>query len=117
MKYKPNFSYIVKTDHRPTCFCVQVFTFPCYQGAMAGLGVGLALAFWIGIGSIVTGSSSTTQLPPHCRANLLSVNTTTAIQTALSNITLRYRSYRQHSVLCLWSFYKSLFAFLADPLD
>ncbi|XP_028421504.1 solute carrier family 5 member 6 isoform X3 [Perca flavescens] len=71
-------------------FCLGMF-FPWANstGALAGLGAGLALAFWVGVGSIVTRSSSTRPLPP-CRAVLLSDNTTTAIHTALLNVTLRY---------------------------
>ncbi|XP_060919704.1 adhesion G protein-coupled receptor F5-like isoform X2 [Labrus mixtus] len=70
-------------------FCLGMF-FPSANstGAVAGLGAGLALSFWVGIGSIVTRSSVTRPLSPTCRAILLSDNTTTAIQTALSNVTL-----------------------------
>lgn len=88
---------------------------------MAGLGAGLALAFWVGIGSIVTRSSNATLLPSNCRPILLSDNTTTAIQTALSNVTLRYQSHRQHSMLCLCCLrFPKLISSLcsvADPLD
>ncbi|KAM4595872.1 sodium-dependent multivitamin transporter-like isoform 2-T2 [Polymixia lowei] len=67
-------------------FCLGMF-FPWANstGALAGLGVGLALAFWVGIGSIVTGSSGARFLSPNCTATLLSENTTAAIQTALSS--------------------------------
>lgn len=73
---------------------------------MAGLGVGLAVAFWISIGSIVTRSAGTRPPLPSCRAVPLSDNTTAAIQTALSNVTLRYQAHRRHSVCLLWSFPK-----------
>nr|XP_046268766.1 solute carrier family 5 member 6 [Scatophagus argus] len=70
-------------------FCLGMF-FPWANstGAVAGLGAGLGLAFWLGIGSIVTRSSSPRPLPPNCRAVLLSDNTTSEIQTALVNVTL-----------------------------
>ncbi|XP_041668692.1 solute carrier family 5 member 6 [Cheilinus undulatus] len=66
-------------------FCLGMF-FPWANstGALAGLGAGLSLSFWVGIGSIITRSSSARPLPPTCRA----VNATTAIQTALTNVTL-----------------------------
>ncbi|XP_039992480.1 solute carrier family 5 member 6 [Xiphias gladius] len=57
-------------------------------GALAGLGTGLVVAFWVGIGSIFTRSSGARPLPPDCGVILLSDNTTTAIHTALSNVTL-----------------------------
>ncbi|KAA8581902.1 hypothetical protein FQN60_008642 [Etheostoma spectabile] len=73
------------------------------QGALAGLGTGLALAFWVGIGSIVTRSASTRPLPP-CRAALLSDNTTTAIHAALLNVTLSRPSglKRFYSLSYMW---------------
>ncbi|XP_071752021.1 solute carrier family 5 member 6 isoform X2 [Centroberyx gerrardi] len=66
-------------------FCLGMF-FPWANstGALAGLGAGLAMAFWVGIGSIVTRSSGSRSLPPDCRAMLLSANATAAVQTALS---------------------------------
>lgn len=50
------------------------------------------MAFWVGIGSIVTRSSGAKSLLPACGVVLLSDNTTTAIQTALGNVTLRYQA-------------------------
>ncbi|XP_034531447.1 solute carrier family 5 member 6 [Notolabrus celidotus] len=69
-------------------FCLGMF-FPWANstGAVAGLGTGLTLSFWVGIGSIVTRSSSARAPPPTCIAPLLSDNTTAVIQTALSNVT------------------------------
>ncbi|XP_020483072.2 uncharacterized protein [Labrus bergylta] len=86
-------------------FCLGMF-FPSANstGAVAGLGAGLALSFWVGIGSIVTRSSGTRPLSPTCRAILLSDNTTTAIQTALSNVTLSRPSglKRFYSLSYMW---------------
>ncbi|XP_041828388.1 solute carrier family 5 member 6 [Melanotaenia boesemani] len=69
-------------------FCLGMF-FPWANssGALAGLGAGLAVAFWIGIGSIVTRSSGSRPLPPTCSVVLPLNNMTAAIQTALSNVT------------------------------
>lgn len=68
-------------------FCLGMF-FPWANsaGAVAGLGAGLAMAFWVGIGSIVTRSSGARSLPRDCRA--MSGNATAAIQTAFSNVTV-----------------------------
>uniref|UniRef100_A0A3Q3EFB0 Sodium-dependent multivitamin transporter n=1 Tax=Labrus bergylta TaxID=56723 RepID=A0A3Q3EFB0_9LABR len=86
-------------------FCLGMF-FPSANstGAVAGLGAGLALSFWVGIGSIVTRSSGTRPLSPTCRAILLSDNTTTAMQTALSNVTLSRPSglKRFYSLSYMW---------------
>lgn len=57
---------------------------------MAGLGAGLALSFWVGIGSIFNRSSGARPLSAGCRAALLSDNSTSAVHTALGNLTLRY---------------------------
>ncbi|KAM3871173.1 sodium-dependent multivitamin transporter-like [Diretmus argenteus] len=66
-------------------FCLGMF-FPWANsiGALAGLGAGLAMAFWVGVGSIVTRSSGTRSLPPTCGV-ILSANATTAIPTAVSS--------------------------------
>lgn len=86
-------------------FCLGMF-FPWANsaGAVAGLGAGLAVAFWVSIGSIVTHRSSTRPLPPDCRAILLPNNTTAAIQTALSNATLSRPSglKRFYSLSYMW---------------
>ncbi|XP_033499258.1 solute carrier family 5 member 6 [Epinephelus lanceolatus] len=86
-------------------FCLGLF-FPWANstGALTGLGAGLAMAFWVGIGSIVTRSSGARPLPPHCRAVLLSDNTTIVIHTALSNITLSRPSglRRFYSLSYMW---------------
>ncbi|XP_042356824.1 solute carrier family 5 member 6 [Plectropomus leopardus] len=86
-------------------FCLGMF-FPWANstGAVTGLGAGLAMAFWVGIGSIVTRSSGTRPLPPECRAVLLSDNTTAAIHTALSNVTLSRPSglRRFYSLSYMW---------------
>ncbi|XP_030247291.1 solute carrier family 5 member 6 isoform X1 [Sparus aurata] len=86
-------------------FCLGIF-FPWANstGALAGLGAGLAVAFWVGIGSIVTRSSGTKSLLPACGVVLLSDNTTTAIQTALGNVTLSRPSglKRFYSLSYMW---------------
>lgn len=86
-------------------FCLGMF-FPWANstGALVGLGSGLAVAFWVGIGSIVTRSASTRLLPPDCRATLLSDNTTAAVQTALGNVTLSSPSglKRFYSLSYMW---------------
>ncbi|KAM9777460.1 solute carrier family 5 member 6 [Neosynchiropus ocellatus] len=66
-------------------FCLGMF-FPWANstGAVAGLGAGLSLAFWIGIGSIVTRSSGSRPLPPDCRDSLMSSNATASVQAALN---------------------------------
>lgn len=70
-----------------------------YQGALVGWGAGLVLTFWIGIGSIITKTSSTSLLPSNC-IPILSVNatvatttaaTTATLQAAFSNVTKRYQ--------------------------
>ncbi|CAK6966035.1 adhesion G protein-coupled receptor F4 [Scomber scombrus] len=86
-------------------FCLGMF-FPWANstGALAGLGAGLAVAFWVGIGSIITRSSGARLLPPDCRAILLSDNTTAVVQTALSNVTLSSPSglKRFYSLSYMW---------------
>lgn len=55
------------------------------QGAVSGLGAGLAVSLWVVIGSTVTRKSGIRPPPLHCHA----ANMTSVIQTALSNSTLR----------------------------
>lgn len=68
-----------------------------YQGALVGWGAGLVLTFWIGIGSIVTQTSSSTSLLPSGCIPILSVNatvaatTTATLQAAFNNVTKRYQ--------------------------
>lgn len=86
-------------------FCLGMF-FPWANstGAVAGLGAGLTVSLWIGIGSIVTRTSGMKPLPPDCRVALLSNDTTAAIQTALSNVTLSRPSglKRFYSLSYMW---------------
>ncbi|XP_026195204.1 solute carrier family 5 member 6 [Anabas testudineus] len=75
-------------------FCLGMF-FPWANsvGAVTGLGTGLSVSFWIGIGSIISHSSGTKPLPPDCSSSFLSGNTTTVTQlSALSNVTLSHSS-------------------------
>lgn len=75
---------------------------------MAGWGAGLLVAFWMGIGSIVTPTSSSSLLPSSCRP-LLSDNTTIttttatakAIQAAFTDATQRYQPQVHPSVLLI----------------
>ncbi|XP_072221312.1 solute carrier family 5 member 6 [Leuresthes tenuis] len=69
-------------------FCLGMF-FPWANstGAIAGLGTGLVVSFWVGIGSIIARSAAARPLPPNCRVDLLSDNTTAAFHTAISNVT------------------------------
>ncbi|XP_068607830.1 sodium-dependent multivitamin transporter-like [Brachionichthys hirsutus] len=86
-------------------FCLGIF-FPSANstGAVTGLGAGLALAFWVGIGSIITRTSSPSPLPHGCRSSLLSANTTGSIQNALSDATLSRLSglQRFYSLSYMW---------------
>lgn len=66
---------------------------------MAGLGAGLSVSFWIGIGSIVSRGSGTRPLPPVCSGSLPSGNTTAVTQSVLSNVALRYEAHIVCSVL------------------
>ena len=52
---------------------------------MAGLGASLAMAFWVGIGSIVTKNSSPRPVSHSCTATLLSRNATAVIHSTLSS--------------------------------
>ncbi|KAK6307568.1 hypothetical protein J4Q44_G00227160 [Coregonus suidteri] len=69
-------------------FCLGLF-FPCANstGALVGLGSGLVMAFWVGIGSIVTrtsgGPAAVSQF--NCTAIQLSGSITTAIGTVLNS--------------------------------
>ncbi|XP_068436791.1 solute carrier family 5 member 6 isoform X1 [Clinocottus analis] len=86
-------------------FCLGMF-FPWANstGALAGLGTGLALSFWIGIGSIVARGSGARPLPVGCGAVLLSDNATAAIHGALRNVTLSRPSglNRLYSLSYMW---------------
>uniref|UniRef100_A0AAQ4QNI4 Solute carrier family 5 member 6 n=1 Tax=Gasterosteus aculeatus aculeatus TaxID=481459 RepID=A0AAQ4QNI4_GASAC len=94
-------------------FCLGMF-FPWANptGAMAGLGAGLALSFWVGIGSIFNRSSGARPLSAGCRAALLSDNSTSAVHTALDNLTLSKPSglNRFYSLSYMWYSAFSCFA-------
>lgn len=82
---------------------------------MAGWGAGLLVAFWIGIGSIVTRTSSTSLLPSGCRPILsdnttaaAAATTTAAIQAAFSNVTKRYQPRFPPSVVLISQILSSL---------
>lgn len=94
-------------------FCLGMF-FPWANptGAMAGLGAGLALSFWVGIGSIFNRSSGARPLSAGCRAALLSDNSTSAVHTALGNLTLSKPSglNRFYSLSYMWYSAFSCFA-------
>eukprot|EP00066_Takifugu_rubripes_P010611 XP_003978582.1 PREDICTED: sodium-dependent multivitamin transporter-like [Takifugu rubripes] len=91
-------------------FCLGMF-FPCANstGALVGWGAGLVLTFWIGIGSIITKTSSTSLLPSGC-IPILSVNataaaaTTATLQAAFSNATKSRPSAlkRMYSLSYMW---------------
>ncbi|KAF7657991.1 hypothetical protein LDENG_00019380 [Lucifuga dentata] len=93
-------------------FCLGMF-FPWANstGAVAGLGAGLTVAFWISIGSIVTRSSGAKPLLPSCRATL-SGNVTATVQTVLNNATLSQPSglKRFYSLSYMW--YSGLSCFI-----
>ncbi|XP_013881772.1 solute carrier family 5 member 6 isoform X2 [Austrofundulus limnaeus] len=84
-------------------FCLGMF-FPCANstGAVTGLGAGLLMAFWVGIGSIVTRSSKTELLAPSCHFVLESENTTSALQTTFRNITRPSGLRRFYSLSYMW---------------
>ncbi|XP_034418555.1 solute carrier family 5 member 6 isoform X1 [Cyclopterus lumpus] len=79
-------------------FCLGMF-FPWANatGALAGLGTGLALAFWVGIGSIVARGSGARPLPAGC-------NATSALHAAFANVTLSRPSglHRLYSLSYMW---------------
>lgn len=83
---------------------------------MAGWGTGLLVAFWIGIGSIITQTSSTSLLPSGCKpilsdnttAATVATTTTAAIQAAFSNITKRYQPRLHPSVVLISQILSSL---------
>lgn len=86
-------------------FCLGLF-FPWANstGALAGLGTGLAVIFWVGLGSIVTRSSGSTPLPSSCAANRLAGNSTVVLQAVYSNVTLSRPSglKRFYSLSYMW---------------
>uniref|UniRef100_A0A4X2M052 Sodium-dependent multivitamin transporter n=1 Tax=Vombatus ursinus TaxID=29139 RepID=A0A4X2M052_VOMUR len=61
-------------------FCLGIF-FPCANstGAVVGLLAGLIMAFWIGIGSMVSSMTSNTVLPPHNGTGFPSYRNTTDV--------------------------------------
>ncbi|XP_060107140.1 sodium-dependent multivitamin transporter [Heteronotia binoei] len=65
-------------------FCLGMF-FPCANsvGAVAGLVAGLAMAFWVGIGSFIANVQASPPLPNGTRIPSLERNFTTAIMTTL----------------------------------
>lgn len=85
-------------------FCLGIF-FPCSNstGALAGLGAGLVVAFWLGIGSIVTRASVSRPLTPDCRVGLPSHNTTSPVEM-LFNVTISQPSGlgRFYSLSYMW---------------
>uniref|UniRef100_A0A672G935 Sodium-dependent multivitamin transporter n=1 Tax=Salarias fasciatus TaxID=181472 RepID=A0A672G935_SALFA len=80
-------------------FCLGMF-FPWANstGAVAGLGAGLAVAFWVGIGSIVTRASGGRPLTPDCRARPSSLNATSLVEPLCSPSGLR----RFYSLSYMW---------------
>ncbi|KAL8184184.1 UNVERIFIED_CONTAM: Sodium-dependent multivitamin transporter, partial [Gekko kuhli] len=65
-------------------FCLGMF-FPCANsvGAVAGLVSGLAMAFWVGIGSFITNVQAPPPLPNGSSISSLNGNFTTAVMTTL----------------------------------
>lgn len=58
--------------------------YPLSQGAVVGLLAGLAMAFWIGIGSILTGTGGAKGVPPANSTALPTVgNLSTILATTL----------------------------------
>uniref|UniRef100_A0A8C3AJ48 Solute carrier family 5 member 6 n=1 Tax=Cyclopterus lumpus TaxID=8103 RepID=A0A8C3AJ48_CYCLU len=91
-------------------FCLGMF-FPWANatGALAGLGTGLALAFWVGIGSIVARGSGARPLPAGC-------NATSALHAAFANVTLRYAD-GTACALVFFGPFTSLIVALCPPAD
>ncbi|XP_020839502.1 sodium-dependent multivitamin transporter [Phascolarctos cinereus] len=81
-------------------FCLGFF-FPCANstGAVVGLLAGLIMAFWIGIGTMVSSMTSNTVLPPHngtgfpSYRNTTDVTMTTVMPSAMSTPTGLQRFY------------------------
>ncbi|XP_056152305.1 sodium-dependent multivitamin transporter-like [Lampris incognitus] len=104
-------------------FCLGIF-FPWANstGALGGLGTGLAMAFWVGIGSIVTRGSGGQLLPANCTSGLQPGNQTTAALTPLSSATGLKRfyslSYMWYSALycCTVVLTGLLISFLTGPM-
>lgn len=88
-------------------FCLGMF-FPCANptGAIVGLLSGLAMAFWIGVGSIVTKmGSGRPPLPSNVTSSSLSYNLTVLNTTALMHTTSRPRPVglqRLYSLSYMW---------------
>lgn len=72
----------------------------CFQGAVAGLGAGVSMAFWVGIGAILTRTSGSKTQTLDCKVTQ-SNDTAAAFQIALSNITLRYEMNGQSLAIVL----------------
>ncbi|CAN9502342.1 unnamed protein product [Ophioblennius macclurei] len=87
-------------------FCLGMF-FPWANstGAVAGLGAGLAMAFWVGIGSIVTRPSGGSGTPPtpNCRVGLSSHNATSLMATSFNVTVSRPTGLRRfYSLSYMW---------------
>ncbi|XP_028294358.1 sodium-dependent multivitamin transporter-like isoform X2 [Gouania willdenowi] len=86
-------------------FCLGMF-FPWSNsiGAVAGLAAGLVVAFWVGIGSIVTRTSSVSSLSSKCQNVLMSHNTTSVPVRSITNVTISATSglKRFYSLSYMW---------------
>ncbi|XP_029983117.1 solute carrier family 5 member 6 isoform X2 [Sphaeramia orbicularis] len=85
-------------------FCLGMF-FPWANstGAIAGLGAGLTVSFWVGIGSIVTRTPGTRVLLSDCRASPMTNNTTAIFTTAATSVPLRPSGLRRfYSLSYMW---------------
>uniref|UniRef100_A0A4W5P811 Sodium-dependent multivitamin transporter n=1 Tax=Hucho hucho TaxID=62062 RepID=A0A4W5P811_9TELE len=94
-------------------FCLGMF-FPWANstGALVGLGSGLVMAFWVGIGSIVTRTSGGPAAVSHfnCTAVQLSGNITTAVGTALNSTAVQPMGLQRfYSLSFMW--YSALSSF------